>query len=506
VTIKDLWDRLVDLARRCDDSFRARPLHRLNSYAFLTVFLLGLLFISFFNPSDFAQARFLQVYWFGMCVIMGLYLAFCFRYMRRVPGAEDYVYYMGFMFTLTGLALSLVKITETGNTKIIVGYFGVALTSTIIGVTYRVLLIQAHHDLETTIDGELNKAADSARSLVDELRATNTAFSRLRKQTEKAAASAGDKMVADAQAMSEELQAVLKDFSEQSTRQMDETTRGLAQTSDRIQQELQTTSALLRDQLIGHAQQFSDRMSATAEAVPQQVNAVFGRVGAEMEAAARRVSENLVAAAETLPNELQAISVRLGQAAEQNLGEVTRQVSEVVQSLSRELQKVYDDLRKQTERQAAEIAATLMAQTEPLSDGLREIAEQMSGIVKNIGDESSSVAQGLQELNDAAARARASLEQLRSPGKLIEVEFAPLSASLEKTVGSLREIIDSHARQMYEVEKAIAAWHQEEMAKPVTLEAMVGLWKAERRRTWWRRLFTIVIALLAMLLAADSPA
>jgi len=368
MTFNDLKDRIADFARQRDDVLRRTPLHRRNAYAFFGTLFLGLLFISIFDPSDFAQTSILLIYLIGMFIIMGIYVVFCLYYMRRMPGAEDYVYYMGFLFTLIGLALSLVKITkitETGNTKIIVGYFGVALTSTIIGVAYRVLLIQTHRDLEPTMEGELNNAADSARNLTDELKATNLAFSNLRKQTEKAAARLGTKMVSDTEAMSQELQAILKDLSEQSARQMGETTRALAETSGKVQHELQTTSALLRDQMVGHAQQFSDKMAAAADAIPQQVNAVFGRVGERWRPQLgglprtslprrTRCRTNCRRSQRGSAKRPNRVSARSHVRWERSLGRSPR-----------ELQKVYDDLRSQTERQAAEIAAAMMAQTSP---------------------------------------------------------------------------------------------------------------------------------------------
>jgi hypothetical protein len=518
---------LKALADAAVDRWRQRvlqwvSLHTLNLYMFAGVYVLGWFFIYFFDPSYFA----LKFYVSGIILIMGVYLVFCFLFMRQVAGAEDYVYYMGFLFTLTGLALSLFKVSETRKTEIIISYFGFAVISTIIGVGYRVLLIMAHRDPESAMQVELAEAVESAHDLNQELKAANSAFSRLRKQSEKAVADLAARMVTGTEDMSQQLQAILKNLSEQSARQMDEATRTLAgatqiiqgelQTilsnlseqsarqmneatrtlagaTEIVQRDLQTTSVLMREQMADHARQFSEGMRTTADAVPQQIQAAFGRVSEEMEATARRVAENVVAAAESLPNDLKAISARLGQETERNFGEVTRQMTAVAQSLSHELQNVYDELRRQTQRQADQLADAMTAQTEPLSKGLRDIADQMAGTGKGIRDEGRSVVQGLEQLNTAVAAARASLEQLRHPGKLVEVQFAPLSASLEGTVESLKQVIDSHARQMREIEKAIAAWHLEEKSSsghaPVTMDAVIGALKTERRRSWWRRLF-----------------
>lgn len=66
----------------------------------------------------------------------------------------DNSYYLGFLFTLTSLAVTLYFVIEAGSETArlipeIISGFGVALSSTIVGVFLRVLMLQLKVDVET---------------------------------------------------------------------------------------------------------------------------------------------------------------------------------------------------------------------------------------------------------------------------------------------------------------------------------------------------------------------
>ena len=77
----------------------------------------------------------------GYAVLLGARL---FR--LRDDQAGDNLYYMGFLFTLTSLAVSLYQFSAAGSAEQIVQNFGIAIASTIAGITLRILFNQMRRD------------------------------------------------------------------------------------------------------------------------------------------------------------------------------------------------------------------------------------------------------------------------------------------------------------------------------------------------------------------------
>jgi methyl-accepting chemotaxis protein len=109
---------------------------------------------------------------FGPVLIMFLYagLIGAARLLRlRDDQSGDNLYYMGFLFTLTSLGVSLYQFDPAERGETIVKDFGVAVASTIAGIALRIFFNQMRRDpleVEATARAEL---ADSARRVRREL-------------------------------------------------------------------------------------------------------------------------------------------------------------------------------------------------------------------------------------------------------------------------------------------------------------------------------------------------
>ena len=64
----------------------------------------------------------------------------------RDDQSGDNLYYMGFLFTLTSLAMSLYQFSTAGSSEQIVQNFGIAIASTIAGITLRIFFNQMRRD------------------------------------------------------------------------------------------------------------------------------------------------------------------------------------------------------------------------------------------------------------------------------------------------------------------------------------------------------------------------
>ena len=113
----------------------------------------------------------------ALCVLLVLYAVMVCRVPRfrlREDQAGDNCYYLGFLFTLTSLALSLVAFTKAGTaeegTKRVVEDFGIALASTIVGLALRVWFNQRRRDpveeVETKTHFNVTDAAERLRTVL----------------------------------------------------------------------------------------------------------------------------------------------------------------------------------------------------------------------------------------------------------------------------------------------------------------------------------------------------
>ena len=79
-----------------------------------------------------------------LCYAAALLLARSLR--LRDDQSGDNLYYMGFLFTLTSLGAALMHFSAARAAEEIVRNFGIAITSTIVGIALRVLFNQMRRD------------------------------------------------------------------------------------------------------------------------------------------------------------------------------------------------------------------------------------------------------------------------------------------------------------------------------------------------------------------------
>jgi hypothetical protein len=112
----------------------------------------------------------------------------------RDDQSGDNLYYMGFLFTLTSLAVSLYQFSSAGSAEQIVQNFGIAIASTIAGITLRIMFNQMRRDpveVESTARLEL---AEASRRVKRELESTILEFGYFRRMTQQSITDALDEV------------------------------------------------------------------------------------------------------------------------------------------------------------------------------------------------------------------------------------------------------------------------------------------------------------------------
>jgi ElaB/YqjD/DUF883 family membrane-anchored ribosome-binding protein len=159
---------------------------------FFAVVIVGSGYIIFSKLNDFGALAVTSVpvlIMIGYAVLLGARL---FR--LRDDQAGDNLYYMGFLFTLTSLAVSLYQFSAAGSAEQIVQNFGIAIASTIAGITLRILFNQMRRDpveVEATARMEL---AEASRRVKRELESAIMEFGYFRRMTQQSITDAMDEV------------------------------------------------------------------------------------------------------------------------------------------------------------------------------------------------------------------------------------------------------------------------------------------------------------------------
>jgi len=142
---------------------------------FVATLIFGTVFVILGSYSGFYSIGFM-----GPICLMILYIAFG-RYINRgkilSEQFADSCYYLGFLFTLVALTVSLFSIKEEYNSSTLIWNFALALFTTIMGLGYKVYLSNFHdtaEDSQKRAEGELTEAInayidtiETARTSVD---------------------------------------------------------------------------------------------------------------------------------------------------------------------------------------------------------------------------------------------------------------------------------------------------------------------------------------------------
>jgi hypothetical protein len=105
----------------------------------------------------------------------------------REDQSGDNLYYMGFLFTLTSLGVSLWQFDASGAAEDIVRNFGVAIASTIAGIALRIFINQMRRDPVEVERVSRLELADAARRVRRELDATVLDLNHFRRSAQQSA-------------------------------------------------------------------------------------------------------------------------------------------------------------------------------------------------------------------------------------------------------------------------------------------------------------------------------
>ncbi|MGO6982526.1 hypothetical protein [Rhizobium leguminosarum] len=190
--------------------------------------------------------------------------------------AGDNLYYMGFLFTLSSLGVSLYLFAGETSIETIVQNFGIAVTSTIAGVTLRILFNQMRRDpldIERSVRHEL---AEMSRRVRTELDSSSREFSNYRRVSNQMLSEGFSEIARQAEKNGEEIRKAIESLSREAIKP--------------IQDAAQQLSTVIEN----HNKIINDRNSDAAAKLTEtttQLSVIIDKFGGAVEGVGRRLGE-----------------------------------------------------------------------------------------------------------------------------------------------------------------------------------------------------------------------
>jgi ElaB/YqjD/DUF883 family membrane-anchored ribosome-binding protein len=189
----------------------------------------------------------------------------------RDDQSGDNLYYMGFLFTLTSLAVSLYQFSSEGSAEQIVQNFGIAIGSTIAGITLRIFFNQMRRDpveVEHTARLEL---ANASRKVRRELDSTVIEFGSFRRATQQSITDAVDGLLKEAK---ERIIGQLQDFAFNANKPLRDASKQSGDTIEQLNARILMTFETATKQLA----EDSARLSTSTAEIVQSIDAVVSKL------------------------------------------------------------------------------------------------------------------------------------------------------------------------------------------------------------------------------------
>jgi hypothetical protein len=138
----------------------------------------------------------------GAVVLMVVYgfIAFQFRRVRLRPDRlGDNFYYLGFVYTLASLSAALLQLRGGARIEELLGSFGIALFTTIVGIAGRVLFVQMRGDIDDVEDEVRRDLLSTSADLRAQLNITLAEFETFHTGVQQAARKAAEQSTTAAQ-------------------------------------------------------------------------------------------------------------------------------------------------------------------------------------------------------------------------------------------------------------------------------------------------------------------
>jgi hypothetical protein len=189
----------------------------------------------------------------------------------RDDQSGDNLYYMGFLFTLTSLGVSLYQFSATRAAEEIVQNFGIAIGSTIAGIGLRVIFNQMRRDPVEVEQRMRLELAEAARRVRRELDSSVVEFGYFRRTAQQSAADSFDHMTERFDDVVAKLLASLEEVTAKLSVPVEAAARLLGDATGEVSRSMGATLAANAVQLSAESERLSSRVGAISGALDDVV-------------------------------------------------------------------------------------------------------------------------------------------------------------------------------------------------------------------------------------------
>lgn len=191
--------------------------------------------------------------------------------------AGDNLYYMGFLFTLSSLGVSLYLFTGETSIDTIVRNFGIAVTSTIAGVTLRILFNQMRRDPMDVERNVRHELVEMTRRVRTELDSSAREFSNYRRVSNQMLSEGFDEIARQAEKNGEDIRRAIDALSKQAIKPVQEAAEKLSSIIESHHKSLDERTSEATTRLTETTTQLSviiDQFAASVEEVSKRLEAI----------------------------------------------------------------------------------------------------------------------------------------------------------------------------------------------------------------------------------------
>ncbi len=203
----------------------------------------------------------------AIMISYALLLGFARWFRLRDDQSGDNLYYMGFLFTLTSLGVSLYQYSSLGSAEQIVQNFGIAIASTITGIALRIFFNQMRRDpIEVEHFARL-ELAEASRKVKRELESTVLEFSYFRRSTQQSMTDSLEEVKSILGEAKTSFTGQLKDFAEHSSEPLERASQKSGDTIEEVSLRIAKVLDDISVRLTEQSRLIADSSGATVQAL-----------------------------------------------------------------------------------------------------------------------------------------------------------------------------------------------------------------------------------------------
>jgi methyl-accepting chemotaxis protein len=381
---------------------------------------------------------------FDIALITAIPVAMMFLYMsvNMLPGlrvhseqAGDNLYYMGFIYTLTSLGVSLYRFTGEASIEDVVRNFGIAIISTVTGIALRIFFNQMRRDPADIEKAVRHELAEMTRRVRAELDNSAMEFSSYRRTSNQMLSEGFEEIARQAEKNGEAVRAAIEAMSSKAVESIQASSAQMLATLE----ESHRNVARLSESNVKNVAQLSSQMEAVAMTMSEKSKQLSEAVDNVIQkyAAARSPDDVLSIDVSPAVESLRSVVEVHAQAISDNASD-TRETAKKILAALGPFKQTASNLTKLTDEVKA-ASATQGHATETTAK-LASVIEEFAQKSKDTNDAQMASSARLSEfVSSAAARhdeARAADERNQRRGESIELAIEKLSASLPPIISA----------------------------------------------------------------------